>query len=107
MVGPRHLARRGYLTPADHPPIGRGLAGGVRRPRGDGGFRPGHCRRHGGESGLLKELLLQDDEDFGRLAPLKSLGERLLHGHDRRRVLVDLGRPALWRYRSSGSPQRL
>jgi hypothetical protein len=35
VVGPRHLARHGYLTPTDQPHIGNGLVGGATRPGGD------------------------------------------------------------------------
>jgi hypothetical protein len=40
MVGPRPLARPGYLAPADQPPIGHGMVGGATRPGGDDGGAP-------------------------------------------------------------------
>jgi hypothetical protein len=41
VVGPRPLARHGYLAAADQSYIGHRPSGGVRRARGDGGLRPG------------------------------------------------------------------
>ena len=44
VVGPRHLARHGYMAPTDQPHIGNGMVGGAKRPGGDeGGAPPGEA----------------------------------------------------------------